>query len=181
MHVNCSLPCVSIRILYLVQNCLKILKSWVISINWHPSAGIFPALFVVAASYAGCNKLLVVVSFVLAMAFMGNYYPGMRVNVLDLSPNYAGTIIAITNGAGSLSGVIVPTFIGYMTPNVILEMFTKKIVFSLELFSFLFLFSVNTWSMEIRVLDDIRHWYSENNDLHDLGICRRSIMEWTKR
>lgn len=82
-------------------------------------AGIFPALFVVAASYAGCNKLLVVVSFVLSMAFMGNYYPGMRVNALDLSPNYAGTIIAISNGAASLSGVIVPTFIGYMTPDVI--------------------------------------------------------------
>lgn len=57
----------------------------------------------------------------MAMGFMGNYYPGMRVNVLDLSPNYAGTIIAISNGAGSLSGVAVPTFIGYMVPDVIFE------------------------------------------------------------
>lgn len=81
-------------------------------------AGIFPAASVVAASYAGCNKLLVVACFITAMGFMGNYYPGMRVNALDLSPNYAGSIIAISNGAASLSGVIVPTFIGVMTPDV---------------------------------------------------------------
>lgn len=86
-------------------------------------AAIFPALFVVAASYAGCDKLLVVLSFLLAMTFMGNYYPGMRVNVLDLSPNYAGTVISISNGVGSLSGVVVPTFIGIMTPNVIQTLF----------------------------------------------------------
>lgn len=52
------------------------------------------------------------------MAFKGNYYPGMRVNALDLSPNYAGTIIAISNGAAALSGIAVPIFIGYMAPDV---------------------------------------------------------------
>lgn len=52
------------------------------------------------------------------MGFNGNYYPGMRVNALDLSPNYAGSIIAITNGAGSLAGIAAPTFVGMMTPNV---------------------------------------------------------------
>lgn len=64
---------------------------------------------------------------------MGNYYPGMRVNVLDLSPNYAGTIIAITNGAGSFSGVIVPTFIGYMTPDVIIFEKQKRLEFLSEM------------------------------------------------
>lgn len=33
-------------------------------------AAVFPAIFIVLASYAGCNKLLVVVWFTLAMGFM---------------------------------------------------------------------------------------------------------------
>lgn len=81
-------------------------------------AGIFPAIFVVAASYAECNRVLVVVFFVLSMGFLGNYYPGMRVNALDLSPNYAGSIIAVTNGFGSVTGIVAPVFVGLMIPDV---------------------------------------------------------------
>lgn len=39
-------------------------------------AAVFPAFLIVAASYAGCNKFLVVVWFTLAMGFMGTFYPG---------------------------------------------------------------------------------------------------------
>lgn len=85
------------------------------------TAGIFPASLLVAASYAGCDRPLVVVLFILAMGFLGNYFPGLRVNALDLSPNYAASIISIVNGAGSLTGVVVPTFVGFMTPDVRLE------------------------------------------------------------
>lgn len=84
-------------------------------------AGIFPAIFIVAASYGGCDRVFVVISFTLAMGFMGNFYPGLKVNSLDLSPNYAGTLMAITNGAGALSGIAAPSFVGFMAPNVILE------------------------------------------------------------
>lgn len=60
------------------------------------SAG--PAVFILAASYAGCNRTLTVAFFIVAMGFMGAYYAGMKVNALDLSPNYAGPLMAITNG-----------------------------------------------------------------------------------
>ncbi|XP_031628445.1 putative inorganic phosphate cotransporter [Contarinia nasturtii] len=80
-------------------------------------AAIFPAIFIVLASYAGCDKMLVVVMFTLAMGFMGTFYPGMKVNPLDLSPNYAGSIMAVTNGIGALTGVAAPVFVGVMTPN----------------------------------------------------------------
>lgn len=82
------------------------------------SAAVFPAIFIVLASFAGCNKMLVVVYFTLAMGFMGTFYPGMKVNPLDLSPNYAGSLMAVTNGIGALTGVAAPTFVGWMTPNV---------------------------------------------------------------
>lgn len=42
----------------------------------------------------------------------------MKVNPLDLSPNYAGSIMAVTNGIGAITGVIAPYVVGVMTPNV---------------------------------------------------------------
>lgn len=52
------------------------------------------------------------------LGFMGNFYPGMKVNTIDLSPNYAGSIMALTNGLGALTGVAAPAFVGKMTPDV---------------------------------------------------------------
>lgn len=36
----------------------------------------FPGIFLVAASFSGCNKTLAVAMFTVAMAFMGAYYSG---------------------------------------------------------------------------------------------------------
>lgn len=81
-------------------------------------ASVFPAIFIMFASYAGCNKTWVVIHFTLAMGFMGTFYPGMKVNPLDLSPNYAGTLMALTNGIGAITGIITPALVGFMTTNV---------------------------------------------------------------
>lgn len=62
--------------------------------------------------------MLVVIWFTLALGFMGNYFPGLRVNILDLSPNYAGSIMAVTNGIGAFSGMAAPTCVGMMIPDV---------------------------------------------------------------
>ncbi|XP_058815568.1 putative inorganic phosphate cotransporter isoform X1 [Topomyia yanbarensis] len=83
------------------------------------SAG--PAFFIVGASYAGCDRFLVVALFTLAMGFMGTFYPGMKVNPLDLSPNYAGSLMAVTNGIGAITGIVAPYVVGIMTPNHSLE------------------------------------------------------------
>lgn len=82
------------------------------------SAAVCPAIFIVAASYAGCDKFSVVVLFTIAMGFMGTFYAGMKVNSLDLSPNYAGSLMAVTNGIGAITGVIAPYVVGVLTPNV---------------------------------------------------------------
>ncbi|XP_063699068.1 putative inorganic phosphate cotransporter isoform X2 [Culicoides brevitarsis] len=80
-------------------------------------ASVGPAIFIMLASYAGCDKTLVVVHFTIAMGIMGTFYPGMKVNPLDLSPNYAGTLMALTNGIGAITGIITPALVGLMTPN----------------------------------------------------------------
>uniref|UniRef100_A0A6B2ED52 Putative permease of the major facilitator superfamily protein n=1 Tax=Phlebotomus kandelakii TaxID=1109342 RepID=A0A6B2ED52_9DIPT len=80
-------------------------------------AAVGPAIFIVGASYAGCDRTTVVILFTIAMGIMGTFYPGMKVNPLDLSPNYAGTLMAITNGIGAITGILAPYVVGVMTPN----------------------------------------------------------------
>lgn len=83
-------------------------------------AAVGPGIFMVAASYAGCDRIVVVVLFTISMGIMGTFYPGMKVNSLDLSPNYAGSLMAITNGVGAITGILAPYVVGVLTPNATL-------------------------------------------------------------
>jgi len=80
-------------------------------------ACIGPMLGTLAASYAGCDKIKVVVLFTVGMATMGFFYSSMKVNVMDLSPNYAGPAMAMVNGVGAVAGIVSPPLIGYLIPN----------------------------------------------------------------
>ncbi|KAG5866032.1 hypothetical protein JTB14_029840 [Gonioctena quinquepunctata] len=80
-------------------------------------ASIGPAIFIMIASYSGCDKYLTVAMFSVAMGFMGTFYCGMKVNALDLSPNFAGTLMAIVNGIGAITGIIAPYLAGALTEN----------------------------------------------------------------
>ncbi|KAI9586089.1 hypothetical protein GQX74_001936 [Glossina fuscipes] len=84
-------------------------------------AAIFPAIFLVLASYADCDKPLVIIFFTLTLFTMGGYYAGMKLTPVDLSPNYAGTIMAISNGSGAIIGWLSPYLVGVLTPNTTLE------------------------------------------------------------
>lgn len=72
----------------------------------------------VLASYSGCDTTTVIVLFTASMGLMGAFYPGMKVNALDLSDNYAGTIMAIVNGIGAIAGIIAPYLVGLLTTDV---------------------------------------------------------------
>ena len=80
-----------------------------------------PAIFIIAASYSGCDRDLAVGMFTVAMSFMGTFYCGMKVNALDLAPNFAGTLMAIVNGIGAITGIIVPYLVGALTEDVSTE------------------------------------------------------------
>lgn len=74
-------------------------------------------IFLLAASYARCDRVLAVMLFVLSLTTMGAAFPSLMVNSLDLSPNYAGTLTGVTNGAATCSGIIMPIIIGNLTPS----------------------------------------------------------------
>lgn len=77
-----------------------------------------PACGLIIASYIGCDQTAVIVTFTVFVGLMGTFYPGMKVNALDLSPNYAGTLMAIVNGIGSITGIITPYLVGVITKDV---------------------------------------------------------------
>lgn len=93
-------------------------RKWILRLNSSLSFSVGPGIFIVAASYAGCDRGLVVALFTIAMGIMGTFYPGMKVNSLDLSPNYAGSLMALTNGIGAITGIVAPYVVGLMTPEV---------------------------------------------------------------
>jgi ACS family sodium-dependent inorganic phosphate cotransporter len=77
-----------------------------------------PGAWIIAASYAGCDRTVVVTLFTISTTLMGTHFPGITVNVLDLSPNYAGTLMAIVNGIGAIAGIVTPYLVGVLTTDV---------------------------------------------------------------
>ncbi|XP_076241697.1 sialin [Calliopsis andreniformis] len=80
-------------------------------------ASIGPGVFIIGASYARCDRTLVVIMFTVGTTLMGTFYPGMKVNALDLSPNYSGTVMALVNGIGAFTGILTPYLVGVLAPN----------------------------------------------------------------
>lgn len=79
------------------------------------------AVFIMGASYAGCNKTIVILFFTITVTSQNLATPGSYVNPMDLSPNYIGPLSAIVNGVSAFSGILSPYVIGLMTPNVIAD------------------------------------------------------------
>ncbi|NXA41083.1 VGLU2 protein, partial [Eudromia elegans] len=60
----------------------------------------------------------VAISFlVLAVGFSGFAISGFNVNHLDIAPRYASILMGISNGVGTLSGMVCPIIVGAMTKN----------------------------------------------------------------
>ncbi|XP_075044511.1 vesicular glutamate transporter 2 [Mixophyes fleayi] len=60
----------------------------------------------------------VAISFlVLAVGFSGFAISGFNVNHLDIAPRYASILMGISNGVGTLSGMVCPLIVGTMTKN----------------------------------------------------------------
>lgn len=64
--------------------------------------------------------------FTISIAFQG--VPGVAINILDLSPNYAAVLMGIGGAVTSITGILVPYLVGIVTPNVCVTLLatTKK-------------------------------------------------------
>lgn len=87
----------------------------------------FPCVFIILASYMGCNGTAAVVFFTLALFTMGPFYSSLRINQMDISKNFSGIIMALVNGAGALAFAPAPYLIGIIAKDVS-AMFTNLIL-----------------------------------------------------
>ena len=74
------------------------------------------ALFLLVVGYTN-NKTLAVVALVLAVGSSGFAISGFNVNHLDIAPRYASILMGISNGVGTLSGMICPITTEQITKN----------------------------------------------------------------
>ncbi|XP_045115030.1 sialin-like [Portunus trituberculatus] len=108
-----------------------VVGDWLVSsghIGVHNSRRLFctisvllPGLLIVLVGYMGCNTTMAVVVLCLSSAFVGTMCSGQLANTHDLSPNYSGTSMGISNTFAYAVSMCVPVIAGAMTPDQTLE------------------------------------------------------------
>lgn len=69
----------------------------------------------IGVSYVGCNRTLAVTLMTIGVTCIGGMYSGFLSNHIDIAPNFAGTLVAITNCVATIPGFVVPIFVGKLT------------------------------------------------------------------
>lgn len=97
-----------------------------------------PAIALVAASFTGCNPWLTISLLTIGVGLNGGIYSGFKVNHLDISPRFAGILMAITNCLANLAGLLAPIYAGNVIKGQVNFYFVS---FNLNFFLLCFFFS----------------------------------------
>ncbi|KAK7082379.1 hypothetical protein SK128_002993 [Halocaridina rubra] len=73
-----------------------------------------PMICTILVGYAGCNKYMAIGLLCGALGLIGGTYSGFRNSHLDIAPNFAGTLMGITNTAATIPGFLAPQVTGYL-------------------------------------------------------------------
>lgn len=73
-----------------------------------------PMLCLIALAHVHHNPTLAIILLTLAVGFNAGVYIGFFINYMDLSPNYAGTLVGITSAFAHVMSVFAPIFVGYL-------------------------------------------------------------------
>lgn len=74
-----------------------------------------PAFCMIGASYTGCSGAATVALLSVGVGLMGATMSAYRINHLDISPRYAGVLMAITNCVANLFALLAPLIAGKIT------------------------------------------------------------------
>lgn len=92
-------------------------------------ASLIPAVILVAVCYIGCIRWLAVLLMTVAVTAKAGMFSGFLSNHIDIAPNFAGTLVALTNTMATIPGIIVPIFVGNLTHgNVMYSLFIIHIM-----------------------------------------------------
>ena len=78
------------------------------------TGSVFPAIGLVILAYLGCDPILFIVLLCLTTGFDGFRGSASGVNIIDISPNYAGAVMGVTNTAASVMGFVAPYVVGLL-------------------------------------------------------------------
>lgn len=98
---------------------------WLLTTNYFTHTGVRkllngigqygPAIALVAASFTGCDPTLTVAILTVGVGLNGGIYSGFKINHLDISPKFAGILMAFTNCLANLAGLLAPIYAGLIT------------------------------------------------------------------
>lgn len=71
-----------------------------------------PALGLIGLSFVGCHQTLAVFWLCVCVGCNSAVYSGFQGNHMEIAPNYAGTLMGITNMVGNFAGFITPYVAG---------------------------------------------------------------------
>lgn len=73
-----------------------------------------PAICLIIASYTGCSRVVTVSLLTLGVGLNGGIYSGFKINHLDITPRFAGILMAFTNCTANLAGLLAPIVAGHL-------------------------------------------------------------------
>ncbi|XP_076316717.1 vesicular glutamate transporter 2-like [Tachypleus tridentatus] len=82
------------------------------------------AVFLLVVGYTR-NATVVIIALTLAVGFSGFAISGFNVNHLDIAPQYASILMGMSNGFGTLSGMVCPIIVETMTKHSTAEEWEK--------------------------------------------------------
>ncbi|GFY72488.1 hypothetical protein TNIN_170591 [Trichonephila inaurata madagascariensis] len=74
-----------------------------------------PAICVGLVGFVGCEPNIIIALFTLAMGFNGFMHSGFNVTHVDMSPEFSGTLMGLTNCIANLTGFLAPLYVGFIT------------------------------------------------------------------
>ena len=74
-----------------------------------------PSIALVGLAFVGCSRSGAIVTLVIAMGLNCATFSGLNANFADLSPNYVGSLYAISNTLSSLLAFVSPLVTGAVT------------------------------------------------------------------
>ncbi|XP_030383190.1 sialin-like [Scaptodrosophila lebanonensis] len=78
-------------------------------------ASVIPSICLIILCFIGCRHYEAVGVMSVGIVAMGAMFSGFLSNHIDIAPNFAGTLMALTNTLATLPGIIVPLYVGYVT------------------------------------------------------------------
>ncbi|TDG46595.1 hypothetical protein AWZ03_007033 [Drosophila navojoa] len=80
-------------------------------------SSVVPALCLCGMCFVRCRHYVAISLMCLGIVGAGGMFCGFLSNHMDISPHFAGTLMALTNTIATIPGIAVPSLVGFITDN----------------------------------------------------------------